>query len=1579
MNILNPINKSKYIEDNFKKFIFSEFEFEEDIYQNQFRDSLAKTGLLKGPYISKTLEFLPSKSIKDLIDEGIVHRDFSKLGRTNLNMRLRVHQETAIRRVADGHSLIITTGTGSGKTEAFLYPIINEILKEKDISRPGVRAIFLFPMNALVNDQFDRIRQILNVYPDIKYGFFTGLTKEKEDDSIRSYIESTTNHKVNVNEIRERDELRKNPPHLLFTNFSMLEYILLRPKDDSLLDEKNTDLWKFIVLDEAHVYKGALGIEVGMLLRRLQERIGHPTQFILTSATLGGEDSEAIKKIQDYGYRLTSRTYNVEDILFSKRINLSVLDGKYNIDPEDYLQLYNNLSIENIDQIFKKNNIISSSNSIEEKLYDLIIGDRFLYLLNDELKEARSFSELFDVFKEYGFKTIEQLAAFIELVCKCKKNDLKIMDLRYHNFIRTISGAYITLGEDPKISLVPRTYIDGYRAFEIGSCKKCNSMYIIGVINPKDNILYQNDDIDIYANYDEDEKINIDFFVLEDQLDKNLIAHDNKKIEKYMLCPKCGKIINDNLTNKRTLKCEHDDIEKIAVYRIKKDNSGIQNNLNECLLCEKSDHHGIIHKVNMGKEASTSLLTQLFFEAIDDGSEVIINDKPLERKLSLFGNNKKEEKEEKKYTKQILSFSDARQQASYATTFAEYNHHRLLRKRLLFEILKINNNHPLSYEKVENKLDNIIEKMDLFHSNKNTTLSSTKHANITLLEEILNVDGIYSGEGLGLFYFEHELITKLLEDIDDDDINELLISQGIKTKITKKELHAILCAIINEFRNKPAISYSGLTLADREKYFSYRMISGAIMLKVPDELKNENGQDIKPLVKGLISKNRINKLEKLITEILCINKQSADKLIEELFIILESNNVIENVDKINSLFRCNDKYFTLHSATDCKWYYCRKCKKITRFNPNNVCMNCRKKGCLEECDPNDIFKNNYYRNKYMSKKIERLIYEEHTAQLSASTAEDRQLDFKNKKINFLSCSTTFEMGIDIGSLENVLLRNVPPSPSNYVQRAGRAGRGQDTSAYVLTFCSTNSHDFNYFQTPGDLVNGICQTPVFTMKNYKIVIRHLLAIALSMFFREQPYYFSTVGKFYLEGGIDKFDEFLRSKPQKLLESCNKILSTTEIDDLYDGKWIDIIFSNDDEYGINFNYAKNIVKETLDGLDTAIKETTSEIEVKMLDNQKRLLVNDRNLVAYLSNNNLVPKYGFPTDLVELKIVDEEGFVNTSKYDLTRDMKIALSEYCPGSEIMVDKQLIKSKYINKRPDLVTKYYFECPQCGKTSISFNESSLSVCEHCGFKPNNLSEEQINLIRKYVTPKYGFIGIIQNAKNNLLIPKKTYTSPIKYIGNGSLIGEPIKIGNILEFFTVKNDELLVMNESAFFTCEKCGYSVVKNEDKNLPFIVGEHYPAYGNRKTKCNNVKLLREKYGYSFKTDVLKMFIKLPIKHKKDGLSFLYALLEGIALAFDIERRDIDGIFLREDDKDIIVLFDTVPGGAGHVKRLLNYDDMVRALIFAYKKVNQDCCDSACYNCIKNYNNQIHHKYLNRFAAKELIEQIMIDLKIMD
>ena len=211
-----------------------------------------------------------------------------------------MHQEQAIRKVAAGRNVVVATGTGSGKTESFLLPILDALSAERareGTLRPGVRALLLYPMNALANDQMKRLRQMLKAAPHITFGRYVGDTKQTDREAAETFGKLNPGEPMLENELLSRKAMQATPPHILLTNYAMLEYLLLRPADMDLFEGEHAGCWQFLVLDEAHVYDGARAAEVAMLLRRLRDRVARdrPLRYIATSATVGNKAEEVLE------------------------------------------------------------------------------------------------------------------------------------------------------------------------------------------------------------------------------------------------------------------------------------------------------------------------------------------------------------------------------------------------------------------------------------------------------------------------------------------------------------------------------------------------------------------------------------------------------------------------------------------------------------------------------------------------------------------------------------------------------------------------------------------------------------------------------------------------------------------------------------------------------------------------------------------------------------------------------------------------------------------------------------------------------------------------------------------------------------------------------------------------------------------------------------------------------------------------------------------------------------------------------------------------------------------------------------
>ena len=210
-------------------------------------------------------------SISDLTGEGKLHHLCAEVFRAGNGMPFRLfrHQKEAIEKALAHNHYIVTSGTGSGKTLTFLIPIFDSVLK-RGIGESKVKAVIVYPMNALVNSQMDALKQLAAQFKKrtglecpIRFGKYTGQESREQ-----------------------KEEILKNPPHILLTNYVMLELMLVRPEERRLLDKATSEL-EFLVIDELHTYRGRQGADVGLLIRRLRERCGNPSLLCIgTSATM---------------------------------------------------------------------------------------------------------------------------------------------------------------------------------------------------------------------------------------------------------------------------------------------------------------------------------------------------------------------------------------------------------------------------------------------------------------------------------------------------------------------------------------------------------------------------------------------------------------------------------------------------------------------------------------------------------------------------------------------------------------------------------------------------------------------------------------------------------------------------------------------------------------------------------------------------------------------------------------------------------------------------------------------------------------------------------------------------------------------------------------------------------------------------------------------------------------------------------------------------------------------------------------------------------------------------------------------
>ena len=1549
----SPVIASKNITEKYYRYLKTSFKMREP-YTAEF-EKLIDSGetFASGPYLDVTDAFTKGKSISELIDEGILPQSFSRIG-MNQTRPLYKHQENAVRKIAqDGRNLVVSTGTGSGKTESFMIPLLRELAMEaeKGTLCPGVRALLIYPMNALANDQTERLRSLLADYPEITFGVYTGQTKQKTDDALAEYKSLNQNNSPIKNELISRDQMIATPPHILITNYAMLEYLMLRPQDSVFFDGEYAKYWKFIVFDEAHVYNGSTGIEVSMLFRRLKAKLGEQQlTYILTSATLGEKEND--DEVAEFAEKLCNAPFNKNDIVRADRIIPSTVHEMTKIPLSFYETLAdakdNNKSDVELLELMHE----STDSNLEEVLYEIIVHDSNYWNIRRLLESPETVDNLC---KKMGW-TEKQLTDFVLVASMASKNGGKLFDARYHMFLRATESAFITLDPDNRVMLNRSKFRmsaetgESYKVFEVASCSYCNSLYLIGRI--ENNKLEQ---------YNKSDEISAkEAFLLaasiSDTDEDHTLESEGIKADAYYICPYCGFVKKEGAK----AQCEHDANCYVKVFKV--DFTTPRRTLTKCLHCENVNNMGVLRMFFSGQEASTSVIGTALFEELP--SYTVTVQKPVEEDEfgDEFGVENVEIKE--KAAKQFIAFSDSRQAAAFYASYLNISYNSILYKRLIMETLKKNRSVPYSVDVFVDLLHTEFEKNDVtgkMSFDNDESHNITKESWKAVLSELIDNNGNTSLSNFGLL------------GIDWD------ISGSFKGYNISEAEFKSLCSVFGlSMMADAAIKYDAPLNENDIEDFTHGGVEYSFTLSDSDARRHQKA--FMPTKAGKSNK-RIDYLQRVLLKkgIEISNDEAADFLKKLWEKVLVGRSYLSHIG--NNAYRVDTSKVKMYLPD--KWYVCKKCRKLTCHNIENVCPTYHCEGELIEINPSIEFADNHYYRLYNNMEIRDLRVVEHTAQLDRDLAYDYQKKFKDKRIDVLSCSTTFEMGVDVGSLETVFMRNMPPLPANYAQRAGRAGRSSKAAAFALTFCNKSSHDFTYFNNPTRMIKGKIDPPKYTVENERIAIRHLYAATLSYFWKLHPEYFKTVGKFLLKdendkSGLERLKEYLLSYPEELKEYLVSFLPAILTDKFRIASfgWIDSLIGEEgvltDAVKI-YEYEVSLLEEakhqrlannySVDGITQRIKAYSSE-----------------DILSFMSKNNVLPKYGFPVDTVEMTVSDSKHGKNYG-LQLQRDLSMAISEYAPGSQIVANNNLITSRYIKKIPNIGWKMYnyIQCDNCKTLNVKpyaddeGERIEITECCQC--------HEQFSTASKvFLIPAQGFVADGDKiTRPGLKKPERTYRGETSYVGFSNAEIKTYSIGKgIVEVKTTQNDEMAVLNTSPFYVCEQCGYTEL-DEKQFVSVKQAKHKTCNG---FSCGNQNLKRFSLGYRFLTDVVRISFKnYEIDDYEKGLSILHGILRGICVSLNIEENDISGCLQSEFvDGRInysIVLFDNTPGGSGHAKRLDNPSVLEVVMRYALNLMRGCVCggdegDTSCYSCLRNYRNQRIHDMLKRRYVIDFLSGVL-------
>ena len=310
---MNPFTTLDHVHSAYRRYVHTFQQFRNPVIKEWVRERVQEGTLLwRDPYIELGRRFKPGASFDSLVEEGALHPDTPKAFTVEAGNRAAnpikpyKHQSDAVRAITSGHNTIVATGTGSGKSFTFGIPIVSECLRLRDKGVPGIKAVIIYPMNALANSQYEDFAQRL-AGSGLTLARYTGDTIRSADRARAEFSNLTGRSKPFDSEIISREEIQESPPDILMTNYVMLELLLTRFTDRLLFPPEHAGVLRFLVLDEVHTYTGSRGSDVACLIRRLKEHTNTAGELrcIATSATVqSGEGEDAEELIAEFATKL---------------------------------------------------------------------------------------------------------------------------------------------------------------------------------------------------------------------------------------------------------------------------------------------------------------------------------------------------------------------------------------------------------------------------------------------------------------------------------------------------------------------------------------------------------------------------------------------------------------------------------------------------------------------------------------------------------------------------------------------------------------------------------------------------------------------------------------------------------------------------------------------------------------------------------------------------------------------------------------------------------------------------------------------------------------------------------------------------------------------------------------------------------------------------------------------------------------------------------------------------------------------------------------------------------------------------
>ena len=1544
-------------------------------------------------------------------------------------------------------TMVVTSGTGSGKTECFMIPVLQDIMRRNE--KDCVQAIFLYPLNALMKSQQQRMDAWCRAIPGkVTYAIYNGDTDKQERRSSATdafYPQLVT-----------RPQIRRTPPQILFTNPTMLNYMLVRKEDQPIL-EKSKGKLRWILLDEAHSYTGSSAAELALQLRRVMDAFGvtvDDVRFAVTSATIGDEGKEeSMQKLKLFVSQITGKPVGDIVVIGGKRIIPEIEEEK----TKERLAEFNSA--------FGTNAGVNDIVRLRRKLnsYPVLTLDQII-------KEVGSPSKLD---REKKLDMVDMLGEKV-VALNADGSDAALLPTRAHFFIRAVNGLYACANDDctrhkgNRLDLGSLTSYQnttcstcGSRLLEIAACPSCGKIILTGedsvtegyrqrrrAVSLDDNLFNENadvsaDDVDV-SEATSSEAFHVDACYTPFYLGKS-----------KSVCHRTGAVTTDMFFDMeaRSIRPATDSTPSHLIFR-----SASKNGSDLCPHCgnEISDLNFFRASANFMGRVLAPILLENAQPMSDNDADVIYEGR------------------------KFISFTDSRQGTAKAAMglnqAVERNwlrsaiYHRLADIRLEgftpgagltpeeeakynlyqsfgvllppvlqpeYDELERKKNgggcseplpNEIEWKAISDEIENMADFRKLFKHLKDARSEDSRNLRRATMDSHEYLTALFvdqfgwipkranSLENMGL-------VRMVYPDLKRARCPEGLLDYGITDSDWQDYLKICVDYIIRGGRH---YMISG-SFSD---YLTQNQLS--INLYPSDSTLKFNGSPVSrwPVLKEGKTSHAVMERQGRAALLLCAGMGITDvdtMTTEQRALINDSmekawdfirQNVLTCTDEENKGYKLNlmSPKVKLQIITDgwvCpvdsvvvdtvfKGYSPRingylSAQNIERFKVGQKIHYPYFPFRTDAMDNASV--NEWIATKMKTQsdlgvlsELARDIYEkspiyisaEHSAQQDRSTLDRYEKDFTSGKLNILSCSTTMEMGVDIGGVSEVVMNNVPPKSANYLQRAGRAGRRNESKTLVVTFCAANPVGSNTWAHPDWPITHVTEMPLVKMESHQVIQRHVNAYLFARFvnsieglnINENLAGFFGSGSVYTNFLNMLDDVFNGVYDEETLEGYQSLVRGTAFAGI--GLPEAAHRTRQDLIYVELTYRGRV--DSLQKVIEDAQQYSSRGNVARSAERQKSNFENMNLLTYLAENNFLPSSGIPTGLVECEL--DDGGKAPSMH-----LSQAISSYAPGTQVVKNEWcyepagiVMKTRY----DDATTRYSLQqCSHCGYSTISYGNpvDTCHKCEHQGtmqgvrFEQSQLSGHFTEVVEPAgFTIEYGAKAtrrVSNSSSMNFIQPVLLETE--KWPEHKSSAKMVIRT-------STPESEILFYNKGAagngFAFCPYCGRMESERAD------IGEHHPLAGHKHLKTSKECEGGLNNGAKIRRNVLLVgryqtdFVEMRFYDRSDRLITDQTTLYSLGVIISRSLTEVLGIDDGEVDfgynnaHDSIFIYDTALGGSGYSPLLRDYRDKV--LWKAYRALASCNCEQACTHCLIDRKSQWYINYLDRKKALEWLETEM-------